>query len=187
MVHSSTLCDILNMSNMKRSVYFTDILLCLFIGDHPITISIVTHVLPYQNLKHLLKLINCFSESFFRMQWKTFFFININFQYKHLNSLSILACEHGRYGLNCNNVCTHCQHSECNKSNGRCRHGCSAGWRGTTCEQRMFQSSNYVLLFISPCISMKLSSELKKLYLIKIICRIQNKIFISCCCLFPTL
>ena len=53
-----------------------------------------------------------------------------------------LACQSGRYGINCAKACgENCQ--SCNRFNGVCEFGCHPGWKGTFCKKR----SNYVFRF----------------------------------------
>lgn len=43
-------------------------------------------------------------------------------------------CENGKYGLNCENNCGHCQQdTQCHNVNGSCLQGCSPGYIGSFC------------------------------------------------------
>lgn len=43
-------------------------------------------------------------------------------------------CENGKYGLNCENNCSHCQQdTQCHNVNGWCLQGCSPGYIGPFC------------------------------------------------------
>ena len=50
----------------------------------------------------------------------------------------LLECVAGLYGPTCDEDCGHCNTSTvCDKSNGSCPYGCSAGYKGTTCTEGM--------------------------------------------------
>ena len=56
-------------------------------------------------------------------------------------SYSILAvCDHGYYGMNCSDTCGHCVNGNttCDIATGQCPDGCSAGWKGETCNSGKF-------------------------------------------------
>lgn len=47
-----------------------------------------------------------------------------------------LACNKGRYGLNCSQVCGHCkENTHCHHISGLCDWGCDTGYRGNQCTQ----------------------------------------------------
>lgn len=49
----------------------------------------------------------------------------------------LIACEHGRYGVNCSQPCEgHCRGgATCNHVTGLCDRGCDAGWTGFKCDK----------------------------------------------------
>lgn len=50
-----------------------------------------------------------------------------------------LACNKGRYGLNCSQVCGHCkENTHCHHISGLCDWGCDTGYRGNQCTQSKF-------------------------------------------------
>ena len=55
---------------------------------------------------------------------------------------SFVACDDGKYGLECNNSCGHCLDGDhCNKVNGTCIRGCSAGYNGSDI---LCKTGNYI-------------------------------------------
>ena len=51
---------------------------------------------------------------------------------------SLVDCIGGRYGPTCGEDCGHCISNDvCDKSNGNCPRGCSAGYKGNTCKEGM--------------------------------------------------
>ena len=52
--------------------------------------------------------------------------------------LLLVDCIGGRYGTTCGEDCGHCTNNDvCDKSNGYCPSGCSAGYKGNTCQEGM--------------------------------------------------
>lgn len=53
--------------------------------------------------------------------------------------LQLLACNSGSYGLGCSESCGQCLDGDkCLNTNGTCLTGCSAGYRGHTCDKRAY-------------------------------------------------
>ena len=53
----------------------------------------------------------------------------------------LLECVDGRYGPTCDEDCGHCySNAVCDKSNGSCPNGCSAGYKWTTCTEGMINT-----------------------------------------------
>lgn len=57
--------------------------------------------------------------------------------------MSILECELGYYGKNCENRCSeNCNvPRRCNRVTGQCNEGCKAGWYTITCKESRYFSN----------------------------------------------
>ena len=56
---------------------------------------------------------------------------------------TLLGCENGTYGENCNNMCGHCIDGEfCDHTNGSCLNGCNPGYVGDECKTSEFDMFN---------------------------------------------
>jgi hypothetical protein len=68
--------------------------------------------------------------------------------------LGYLACSRGRYGNNCSETCSNCEHKVCNPVSGVCKYDCRPGWKATNvikvlnfvfCELRNTQINSMIL------------------------------------------
>lgn len=65
--------------------------------------------------------------------YKASIFINNTFDFCII--LELLACSGGRYGVNCSETCSNCEHKTCNPVSGVCQYNCKPGWKGDKCTQ----------------------------------------------------
>ena len=77
--------------------------------------------------------------------------------------LGYLACSRGRYGNNCSETCSNCEHKTCNPVSGVCKYDCKPGWKGDKCNQGIKFCIRYINgIFSSQEITQKCILWIKK-------------------------